>query len=223
MPGYPHTPVTAIRFITDDGVTLEGELREPDGSPRGTAVLCHPHPRHGGSKDHPLLWALRNELAGRRGLTVLAFNFRGVMASEGRSTGGEDEDRDVAAAVARVREEADGPTVLVGWSFGAWMALRYATRAADPSALALLGIPLGRGGSHLPTLDELGALRIPVLLVVGDGDPICPVGELRGLAEWIPEAETRLVEGADHFFGRREREVAGGVGEWVERAVFGGG
>ena len=46
-------------------------------APRGVAVLCHPHPRHGGSKDHPLLWAIRNDLAASRGVAVLGFNFRG--------------------------------------------------------------------------------------------------------------------------------------------------
>lgn len=210
--------MTAIRFQTDDGLSLEGELRHADGAPRGTAVLCHPHPRHGGSKDHPVLWALRNELAGRRGLTVLAFNFRGVMGSEGRHGGGDHEARDVAAAVRRVREEVEGPTVLVGWSFGAWMALRHATADRDVAALVLLGVPLGRGGDPLPTLEELGTLRIPVLLVAGDGDPICPADELRSLAGWIPNSETWVIEGTDHFFGRREREVAARMGEWLEGA-----
>ncbi|MGH2589325.1 MAG: hypothetical protein ACRDGW_00840, partial [Actinomycetota bacterium] len=62
-----------VRFATKDGLSLEGELRmpEPGGKPLGTAVICHAHPRHGGSKDHPLLWAVRNELA-HRGFAVLA-------------------------------------------------------------------------------------------------------------------------------------------------------
>ena len=72
-----------VTFTTDDGLRIEGELRRPDHDPRGAAILCHPHPKHGGSKDHPILWALRNELAGLRGLAVLLFNFRGVMGSGG--------------------------------------------------------------------------------------------------------------------------------------------
>ena len=53
-----------IRFPTQDGVSLEGEIRRPDRAALGSAVVSHAHPRHGGSKDHPILWALRNELAG---------------------------------------------------------------------------------------------------------------------------------------------------------------
>ena len=92
-----------VTFTTEDGVRLEGELRLPEGDPRGSAVLCHPHPRHGGRKDHPLLWAIRNELAGNRGLAVLGFNFRGVMGSAGTYGGGRDEVRDVRAAIGHVR------------------------------------------------------------------------------------------------------------------------
>ena len=90
-----------MRFSAEDGVSLEGELRLPDGHTRGSALVCHPHPRHGGSKDHPLLWAIRNELVAR-GLAVLSFNFRGVLGSGGTFGGGRTEIRGVAAAVARV-------------------------------------------------------------------------------------------------------------------------
>jgi uncharacterized protein len=213
--------VTAIRFDTEDGLSLEGELRHADGRARGTSVLCHPHPRHGGSKDHPVLWALRNDLASDRGFTVLVFNFRGVMGSEGTYGGGEEELRDVAAAVDRVREEAGGPTILVGWSFGAWVALRHALRDDRVAAVALLGMPLGAasGTRALPTLEELEGLRLPVLLVAGDQDPICPLPALRNLGGWIAHAETVVIQGADHLFERRERELAGVVGDWFDRSL----
>src|SRR5215218_6298454 len=117
-----------VTFTTADGARLEGELRLPDEPARGSAVLCHPHPRHGGSKDHPLLWAIRNELAATRGLAVLSFNFRGVMGSAGTYGGGRDELKDAAAAVGEIRASVgDGlPTLVVGWSFGASVALREA-------------------------------------------------------------------------------------------------
>ena len=60
-----------VRFRTEDGVELEGEIHHPEGEPRGSAVICHPVPTAGGSKDHPLLWAIRGELT-RRGFLVLA-------------------------------------------------------------------------------------------------------------------------------------------------------
>src|SRR5439155_26471338 len=133
--------VEGIRFDTEDGLSLEGELRRPDGAARGSAVLCHPHPRQGGSKDHPLLWAIRNDLAAR-GLAVLAFNFRGVMGSEGSYGGGTIELMDARAAISRVRSDTAGPTVVAGWSFGAHVALREAIEDDRVGTLALLGFPL---------------------------------------------------------------------------------
>jgi hypothetical protein len=214
--------VTAIRFQTADGLSLEGELRFPDEPTRGTAVICHPDPRDGGSKDHPLLWAIRNDLAGRRGLVVLGFNFRGVMGSEGTHAEGVDEVQDVAAAVARVRLEAEGPTVLVGWSFGAHVALRYALAEGEIGGLALIGLPLefvGRPLPPLPTREELRDFATPTLLLVGEADPFCPVPALRSLARKIRGAETVALPDTDHFFPRREGEAARVVGEFVDRVL----
>ena len=210
-----------IRFPSAGGITLEGELRHPDGPARGTAVLSHPDPRHGGSKDHPLLWAIRNDLASARGLVVLAFNFRGVMGSEGERTNGVEEPDDVFAAIARVREEAPGPTVAAGWSFGANVALRAAARDERIARLALVGMPLGEAAEMVPPLDDetLARVTIPVLLVAGDGDPFCPVGEAEAVASRLPDARVDVVEGGDHYFPKREREVAELVGAFLGGAV----
>ena len=171
-----------ITFSTEDGVRLEGELRLPEGSLRGTATICHPHPRHGGSKDHPILWAVRNELA-HRGFAVLSFNFRGVMGSGGTFGGGRDEVRDVRAAIGRARDEAPKlPSVVSGWSFGANVALREALGDERVAALALVGLPLTPGDVELPALprgEDLRGFRVPVLLLAGERDEFCPAEELR--------------------------------------------
>jgi alpha/beta superfamily hydrolase len=217
--------VEPIRFTTEDGVSLEGELRMPGGEPRGSAVLCHAHPRYGGSKDHPVLWAIRNELA-HRGLAVLAFNFRGTMRSGGSYGDGRAEVHDVRAAVGRAREASPGPTLVAGWSFGANVALRAALDDPRVAALALVGLPLGDPGVDVPDLpprSELGALDRPVLLVAGEGDPISPPPELGNLAARLPRAEVAVVRGTDHFFWRREAELARLIGDFAERALFGAG
>ena len=213
-----------VTFTTDDGTRLEGEMRMPDGQPRGTAVLCHPHPRHGGSKDHPLLWAIRNDLAATRRLAVLTFNFRGVMGSGGTYGGGRDELRDAVAGVTEARRRVDGalPTLLVGWSFGASVAVRAAIDDRRVTALALVGLPLRPGDLSLPPLPDatdLRALRRPVLLVAGEHDPYAPGEELRSYAAAFPDARAEVVAGTDHFFWRREREAAEIVGAFADDAL----
>jgi alpha/beta superfamily hydrolase len=213
--------VDQVRFKTEDGVRLEGELRLPGSEARGSAVLCHAHSRQGGSKDHPVLWAIRNELSAR-GFAVLSFNFRGVMGSGGSFSGGRAEVGDAAAAIARVREVADGPTLVSGWSFGANVALREAVADQRVAALALVGLPLGESAvdlRDLPSPSELRAFRRPVLLASGQGDTISPRPELETLARRLPRAEVAIVPGTDHFFWRREKELAALIGDFAERVL----
>lgn len=206
-----------IRFATADGLSLEGELRRPEGEVRGTAVICHAHPRHGGSKDHPVLWAVRGELA-HRGFAVLAFNFRGTMQSGGSYGGGRAEVKDVVAAVARVRDESDGPTVVCGWSFGASVALREALDDERVAALVLIGYPLEPDVEIPPTpsASELRLLRRPVLLLSGETDAYSPPDALRELGAALPAATVEVLPGTDHYFWRREREAAAIVGAFAE-------
>jgi alpha/beta superfamily hydrolase len=212
--------VEPVRFSTDDGVSLEGEIRLPEGGPRGSAVLCHAHPRFGGSKDHPILWALRGELA-RRGLAILAFNFRGTMGSAGSFGAGRTEVRDVAAAISRVREAASGPTVVAGWSFGANVALREALDDDRVGALALIGFPLTHDLdlAPTPTASEMRSLRRPVLLLSGETDVYSPPERLREIAASFRDATVEIVPGTDHYLWRHEREAAAVVGAFLERAV----
>ncbi len=207
----------AVRFSTEDGVSLQADLRAPEGPGRGSAVLCHAHPRHGGSKDHPLLWAIRNELVAD-GFAVLSFDFRGVLGSAGTFGGGRTEVRDVGAAVARVREVTQGPTIVCGWSFGAMVALHEALEDPTVGGLALVGLPLGDHGLEVPgppTLSELRAFRRPVLLLSGEGDRFSPPPELELIAGRLPASELVIVPGTDHFLWRREREVAQAVGRFA--------
>jgi alpha/beta superfamily hydrolase len=213
-----------LTFTTDDGVRIQGEVRLPDGDPKGSAVLCHAHPRHGGSKDHPLLWAIRNDLAAARGLAVLAFNFRGTMGSAGTYGGGRDELRDVHAAVGRVRGllDLDLPTIAVGWSFGASVAFREALDDRRVAAVALLGIPLRPADVVLPPLPDeadLRTFRRPALLLCGEHDGYCPPEDLHAYASALPGGIVRILEGTDHFFWRREREAAAVVGEFADEVV----
>jgi alpha/beta superfamily hydrolase len=213
--------VEAVRFTTEDGVSLEGELRVDTAAPRGSAVICHAHPRHGGSKDHPILWAIRNEVA-RRGLASLSFNFRGIMGSAGTYGGGHAEVRDVRAAVDRARAAApDRPTALCGWSFGASVALREALGDDRVAVLALTGLPLRPGDVQLPAVPAPGEVRSgrrPVLVLAGDADEYCPAHELRSWAA-AAGAQVSILEGTNHYLWRREREAANTVGAFVDAAL----
>jgi len=82
-------------------------------------------------------------------------------------------------------------------------------------------MPLGEAAEMVPPLDDetLARVTIPVLLVAGDADPFCPVGEATAVASRLPDGRVEVVEGGDHYFPKREREVAELVGAFLGGAV----
>lgn len=61
---------------------LEAALKEPDEAPRGAAVMCHPHPIHGGTMHTKAVYRAAQAF-NDAGLVALCFNFRGVGTSTG--------------------------------------------------------------------------------------------------------------------------------------------
>jgi alpha/beta superfamily hydrolase len=217
--------VVPTHIETDDGVRLQAAVRTPDERPRGSAVICHAHPQHGGLMDHRLLAAIRRELVDA-GFAVVSFNFRGVMGSQGRFGGGTDEELDVRAALRRARTEAPGPTLLCGWSFGARVALRVAVEEERVAALALVAMSARDPADSdivvpdLPPVEARRRWNWPVLALVGGSDPYCPVREVERLVQTLPGGSLQVMANADHYFAGREREAALAIVDFVRRALF---
>ncbi|HKY52020.1 MAG TPA: alpha/beta fold hydrolase [Candidatus Limnocylindria bacterium] len=178
---------------------LEGTLRVPDGEPRAIVVVAHPLPTHGGEMRNPLVAGIARACA-ERGWYALRFNFRGVGRSDGTWSGGRDEAEDVGAAVAHAHRIAPAlPLGLVGYSFGALMALRWLSRGGQTEGLVLVGLPLrsvtGRD-NEVPRVPEHATI------IAAERDQFGTASELR---ERLPHAEIVEVRGADHFFvGQRD-------------------
>ncbi|HJR19129.1 MAG TPA: alpha/beta fold hydrolase [Actinomycetota bacterium] len=208
-----------IFFTSADGLTLEGRLATPEGPPlKGGVVLCHPHPQYGGSMSSKLIPALQRALLAA-GWAALRFNFRGVGRSEGSFDDGVGEVADVRGALARVREAVAEPAAVVGWSFGALVALNAV--ADDPGVAAYVGVaPPVRaafeGTFILPQVSALDAWKARALLVGGTTDPFCRPDDLRALAGQLPSADVRVVEGADHFFSDHTDELTAIVTGFVD-------
>ena len=98
---------TEVELVTDDHLTLVGELAEPADAPaRGTIVTLHPLPTAHGFMDSHVLKKAAARLPALADIAVLRFNFRGVHSPRGTSQGefgdGIDEAADLAAAIAFV-------------------------------------------------------------------------------------------------------------------------
>jgi uncharacterized protein len=210
-------PIRSISFCSGS-LALEGRLAEPDGTPRGGIVLCHPHPQYQGSMSSVLVPALQRAFVAA-GYTTLRFNFRGVGKSEGSYDAGRGETDDALAALDEVAKVVphDAPLVSCGWSFGSVVALRAAIQRPHVEAAVAIAPPLS--GSALspdpPPPDAVCAWGRPVLVIAGARDTISPLENMRA---WIEQARAELVvvPGADHFF-RPPEPVADAVLEFLRR------
>lgn len=175
---------------------LEGLWTAPSDPARGIAVVAHPHPLYGGTM-HNAVVGLAAETLAERGLAVLRFNFRGVGASAGQHDAGRGETEDLEAAEAEARRRAaDGPLWLVGYSFGAIMAMNRLA-ASDAATVTLLAPPV----SHYDT-SPLAACRIPLSVVCGTEDDVAPAAEIRRQsADWPSLTTLEVLEGAGHDLG----------------------
>ena len=192
---------------------LEGTLRVPDGEPRAIVVIAHPLPTHGGEMRNPLVAGIARACA-ERGWYALRFNFRSVGASAGTWTGGREEADDIGAAVAHAQSIAPTlPVGLVGYSFGALMALRWITRGGRASALVLVGLPLRSvtGGEN-----DLLPVRDGTLIVAAERDQFGTAAELRAR---FPRADVAEIRGADHFFVGYRDELQRLVTEELARTL----
>jgi alpha/beta superfamily hydrolase len=174
---------------------LEVALDWPVDTPRGLAVICHPHSLHGGSLNNKVVTSLAKGFQAA-GLATLRFNFRGVGQSSGAYDAGEGEQADLQAAVAYARAQApELPLHLAGFSFGAYVALR------SLPALEVDGVTLVAPPVDLYDFSALSVTHRPWSLILAGEDEVVST---QGILEWhaaLPhQAHVYWREGASHFF-----------------------
>lgn len=176
---------------------IECAVDEPEGARRGAALIAHPHPLYGGTRDNKVVQTLARALL-ELGYVTWRPNFRGVGASEGTYDEGRGEVEDLAAALEAMR--ADKP-VLAGFSFGAAMQAKLATRVAC-ERLVLVGVAV--------THHELPAVPANTLVIHGEADETVP---LAAVLDWArpQELPVLVVPGADHFFHKKLPALRGAV------------
>lgn len=158
------------------------------------------------------------------GFPVLRFNFRGAGLSEGEHDHGKGEVEDVRAALEWMDAEYHLPVIFAGFSFGAAVGLRAA--CADPRVTAVigLGVPVapvaaGTEDPRVYTFEFLQDCSKPKLFVSGARDQFGPRARLEELVASLPEPKKLVViEGADHFFEGRLRELRDAIESWIKDA-----
>jgi len=202
-------------FLAGPAGRLEALLwTSPLAEPPFIAVVCHPHPLHGGTMHNKVVFQTAKALHAR-GATVLRFNFRGTGLSQGEHDRGIGEQGDVRAAIDYLAAEFPRrPILLAGFSFGSSVGLRVGCADARVDRLIGLGLPVDSANVDMTFLR---ACTKPKLIVQGGNDQFGSRATLESLFATLPEPKQLvIVEGADHFFAGQLDKVAAAIDSWLE-------
>jgi alpha/beta superfamily hydrolase len=192
---------------------LEAILKEPQGEPRGVALVCHPHPLGGGTMHNKVVFRAAAGLTDA-GLITLRFNFRGVGASTGAHGDGDGERQDVKDALDYLTENYPNQEItLAGFSFGSRVGSEVALDDERVARLISIGTPVDKYD-----FSYLKNCRKPILFVHGDKDEFGSIENLNALVAQVAEnTDARLIifENCGHFFDNHLNELRSAVHDWV--------
>jgi uncharacterized protein len=183
-------------FIAGPTGKLEAILEEPEeGEPRAVALVCHPHPQHGGTMHNKVVYRIARGMR-KAGFAVLRFNYRGVNLSEGKYDHGNGEVEDARACLTYLRDRyPDLPYTLAGFSFGSRVALRLGCPSAGADRIIAVGFPTRYGD-----VSEFAHCAVPRVFLHSTNDQYGPKAELEAFVTSLIEATLHFVEAKDHFF-----------------------
>jgi alpha/beta superfamily hydrolase len=184
------SPRTEKRAIDGPAGAIECAIDVPAGEVRGVAVVCHPHPLHGGTMDNKVAQTLARAFVAL-GYRAVRFNFRGVGASAGAWDEGNGEVDDALAVVAAFRDAAL-PLALAGFSFGGYVASHAAERLAGGVERIVL---------VAPAVVMFPVARVPQdsIVIHGETDDVVPLAAVLDWARPVPQP-VAVVPGSGHFF-----------------------
>ncbi len=187
-------------FIYSGEMKIEGLINELPGEK--AVVVTHPHPLYGGDMYNNVVESVVQAYR-EKSYTTFRFNFRGVGRSEGRHDQGVGEQDDVKAALAYLRELGKSSIDLAGYSFGAWVNALSLQSFALSRRVVMVSPPVSF--IDFSFLDYSTKIE---LVIAGSEDDIAPPAKIKEmLATWNPEAEFKIIQGADHFYWGKTAEI----------------
>lgn len=192
---------TEILSFDGEAGNIECAIDRPSGETRGWALVLHPHPLHGGTRDNKVVTTMARACV-EYGLVTLRPNFRGVGASAGTFDQARGETADMLALVRQFQERfpeaASGQWVMAGFSFGTSVAAQlYSELAAQslgtPHRLILAGSAVERFRHREVAVPD------DTLLIHGEADEVVPLSEAMDFARAHALPMVVMPE-ASHFF-----------------------
>jgi len=183
-------PATEKILLDGAAGAIETDLTDPGEDRVAIALIAHPHPLMGGTKDNKVVTTLARTFHAL-GCVTLRPNFRGVGASAGVHDEGCSETDDLVAVAQYAKNRfGDLPLTCAGFSFGSFVQTRVVTRIATHQ-LVLVAPAVSRF--------QTGTVPEGTLVIHGDADDVVP---LSAVLEWAQPQNLPVVvvPGGEHFF-----------------------
>jgi alpha/beta superfamily hydrolase len=184
-------------FLAGPAGKLEALLEEPeDVEPVEAALVCHPHPKHGGTMHNKVVYRLARGLR-KSGCVVLRFNYRGVNLSEGEYGNGIGETEDARVALGELAVRYPHlPLMTGGFSFGSRVALRLTSQEVAVRRVIAVGFPTVYSERKF-----VYDVNVPKFFVQSTQDQYGPRPDLEAFYNTLPEPkQIEWIDAADHFF-----------------------
>ena len=163
---------------------------------KSLAIICHPHPLHGGSMHNKVVHTI-TRACHRQGIISLRFNYRGVGKSAGSYGNYAGELQDAIAIKDWLKENYPGYNIIAaGFSFGAYIATALSTKEKVQQLITIA--PAINNKSY----DEVQKLvTCPWHVIQGTKDEIVPPDAIYNWQKKIAHKnKLHLIENAGHFF-----------------------
>jgi len=185
-------------YLTGNAGKMECLLDLPAETPRGIALVAHPHPLYGGTMENKVAQTLARTFVAL-GYATARFNFRGVGESEGVHDDGRGEVDDMAVMMAYMQGQYPGlPVALAGFSFGTFVQAQFQQRliaeGRPAERLALVGTAAGKWPMPPAPADTI--------LIHGELDDTITLAQVFDWARPL-DLPVIVIPGADHFFHRK--------------------
>jgi alpha/beta superfamily hydrolase len=209
--------MSRIYFNGPDG-RIEGMYVKSAIHNAPVALILHPHPLHGGDMHNTVVYNAYKVLADN-GYTVLRINFRGVGNSDGNFNNGIGEVIDAGTALDWLRQNNPHAQInlILGFSFGAWIAMQLVMRRPEINYFIAISPPVNKYDFSF-----LSPCPIPGFILQGDSDSIVSAEAVKDLSSKLSKqqshikVECKIINGADHFFRYKMEEFSKAIGAYLK-------
>lgn len=196
-------------FLNNTAKKIEGKYHQSKEVNTPVVLILHHHPQYGGNMNSKIIRSIYASFIDNN-FSALKINFRGVGKSTGTFDKGIGELTDAAVAIDWLQEHnpSNVPIWVVGFSFGAWVAMQLTMRRPEIVGFIALSPPAKKYDFSF-----LSPCPVPGLIIQSSNDTISEESDVTELAQRLINSvksdhmEYRIVDDTNHFLRDKEEEV----------------